>query len=286
MEDEGPFEGVPDHLVEPLRDWIDHTFGGGPGSTADSEGGPRLAASLRFRIYRNSPNPLTVRQVTNYLIEHLRHDSLLDAADAVLYLAKVDPATCDSLDELLLLGGSAWQVGPNRDRLIRRVDPTATASFGDASSPNDVASAELGEAWTAAYARNPDASDAWDHSIKAVEAILIPIVTPTNGKATLGIVIKTLNDQGNLWCLALKGHDRSESAAPLVSMLRLMWPNPDRHGGEGSRRPTLMEAEAVVHLAVTIVHWARSGVAMSCRSSLPAQPRTPSSPRPGCVHDR
>jgi hypothetical protein len=85
-------------------------------------------------------------------------------------------------------------------------------------------------------------------------------VTPTNGKATLGSVIKVLNDQGDLWCLALQGHDRSESVVPLVSMLRLMWPNPDRHGGEGSRRPTLMEAEAVVHLAVTIVQWARSGV--------------------------
>jgi len=190
----------------------------------------------------------------------MRYDGLLDAADAVLYLAQVDPATCDSLDELLLLAGSAWQVGPNRDRLIRRVDPTATASLGDASSPNDVASAELGEAWTAAYARNPDASDAWDHSIKAVEAILIPIVTPNKAKATLGDVVGTLNSQGQLWKLALHGHDGSQSVAPLVAMLRLTWPNPDRHGGAGSRQPSLVEAQAVVHLAVTIVQWARSGV--------------------------
>jgi hypothetical protein len=203
---------------------------------------------------------LTVRQVTNYLIEQLRHDSLLDAADAMLYLEQGDPGMCESLDELLLLAGSAWQVGPNRDRLIRRVDPTATASFGDASSPNDVASAELGEAWTAAYARNPDASDAWDHSIKAVEAILIPIVIPKNAKATLADVIGTLNSQGLSWQLALQGQDRSASVAPLVSMLRLMWTNPDRHGSANSRKPSLVEAKAVVHLAVTVVQWARSGV--------------------------
>src|SRR5271165_1713047 len=39
-----------------------------------------------------------------------------------------------------------------------------------------------------------------------------------------------------------------------------MWPNPDRLGGEGSRQPSLLEARAVAHLAVTIVRWARSGV--------------------------
>jgi len=43
-------------------------------------------------------------------------------------------------------------------------------------------------------------------------------------------------------------------------MLRLMWPNPDRHGGRGSRQPSLAEAPAVVHLAVPLVRWARAGV--------------------------
>jgi hypothetical protein len=43
-------------------------------------------------------------------------------------------------------------------------------------------------------------------------------------------------------------------------MLRLLWPNPDRHGSPQNRRtPTLQEAQAVVHLAVTIVQWGREG---------------------------
>jgi len=46
-------------------------------------------------------------------------------------------------------------------------------------------------------------------------------------------------------------------------MLRLMWPNPDRHGGESSRQPSLVEAQAVVHPAVTIVQWARSDLRYS-----------------------
>lgn len=221
---------------------------------------------------------MTVQEVTQFVAR--APWVMLDVVDAVLHLYaslwKLEPSfelpesalqpslswrwKCSELDELLELAGSVWRVGPDRDHLVRRVDPTATASFVQASSPDDEASAELKEAWTAAYARDPDASDAWDHSIKAVETMLIGIVIPAKAKATLGDVIGILNSQGQLWRLALQGYDRSESVAPLVSTLRLMWPNPDRHGGQGSRQPSLVEAQAVVHLAVTIVQWARSGV--------------------------
>jgi hypothetical protein len=47
-------------------------------------------------------------------------------------------------------------------------------------------------------------------------------------------------------------------------MLRLLWPNPDRHGGTNSRQPSLDEAQAVVHLAVTIVQWARADLLTRC----------------------
>jgi hypothetical protein len=46
----------------------------------------------------------------------------------------------------------------------------------------------------------------------------------------------------------------------LISMLELMWPNPDRHGGGQQRLPSLDEARAVVHLAVTLVQWGRAQV--------------------------
>ncbi|WP_448642774.1 hypothetical protein [Geodermatophilus sp. URMC 63] len=41
-------------------------------------------------------------------------------------------------------------------------------------------------------------------------------------------------------------------------MLRLMWPNPDRHATGSRRTPTQEEAQNVVHLAVLIVNWVRS----------------------------
>ena len=66
------------------------------------------------------------------------------------------------------------------------MDPAATAAFEMAASPEDTASDELAVAWTKAYGLDPDLSDAWDHAIKAVEAVLIPIVVPTQAGAHIG----------------------------------------------------------------------------------------------------
>jgi hypothetical protein len=258
VSDDGPYDGVPAHLYLPLRDWVDSTFGGRYGSPADRAGGPKLMASVRLPfVPSQETDRITVRQVTGALFT--APDLMLDVVDAALHLDEFYDWQINSLDEVLKLGGSVWQVDSDQKRLVRRVDATAQSAFQDASSPADVASAELQEAWSGAYGRNPDASDAWDHSIKAVEAVLIPVVTPNKAKANLGDVVGSLGSQGSLWKLVLHGHDDTQSVAPLVAMLRLMWPNPDRHGGGNSRKPALDEGQAVINLAVTIVQWARAG---------------------------
>ena len=107
-------------------------------------------------------------------------------------------------------------------------------------------------------AANPDPSDAWDHAIKAVEAALRPIVCPNNTKATLSHVVGKLRNQS--WKLNVRGRARDHSVEPLVQDLELMWPDPNRHGAATPEPPaTLEEARAVVHIAVTIVQWAREG---------------------------
>jgi hypothetical protein len=169
---------------------------------------------------------------------------------------------------MLDCGGSAWTATDSG--LQRRVDPTARGAFDAASQPVDVASEELTHAWRRAYDREPDASDAWDHAIKAVEAILIPIVVPNQAKPTLGHVVNHLHSQGHLWQLSLLESNEDYSVEPLVAMLRLLWPNPDRHGSPEHRRPpTLVEARAVVHLAVTIVQWGRDGQILKKSAATP-----------------
>jgi hypothetical protein len=49
------------------------------------------------------------------------------------------------------------------------------------------------------------------------------------------------------------------------AMLRLIWPNPDRHGsGAGAtRKPDLYDAQAVLQIAITVVQFVRAGVVVN-----------------------
>jgi hypothetical protein len=178
--------------------------------------------------------------------------------------------SAQNLRLILAAGGSVWTVSPDNRSLQRAVDPQTQAAFELTTSFADVASNELREAWANAYGRQPDPSDAWDHSIKAVEAVLRPIVCPNNTKATLSNVIGELRAQP--WTLMLRGRVRDHNVQPLIEMLDLMWPDPNRHGSPSPEPPaTLEEARAVVQLAVTVVQWARDGqiVTKSLTSSAP-----------------
>jgi hypothetical protein len=170
----------------------------------------------------------------------------------------------EHLEALLAGGGSVWSATVKG--LARRVDPAAEEAFSLATAIQDSASKELLQAWTKAYGRDSDASDAWDHAIKAVEAVLIPIVVPGQDSAHIGHVIGQLDRQGAQWKTLLSFNQPVPPVYPphnsvqaLVGMLRLLYPNPDRHIGPDHRVPTLDEARAVVQLAVTIVQWARDG---------------------------
>ena len=136
----------------------------------------------------------------------------------------------------------------------------AQATFDAATSVADDITTEMKEAWANAFGHNGDPSDAWDHAIKAMEDVLVPVVLPNQQNATLGSALGHLRSQGNLWKMVLPGKDQSHDVAPLVAMLELIWPNHDRHGGTAPKRtPSEQEARAVVTQAATIVQWHRDG---------------------------
>jgi hypothetical protein len=187
--------------------------------------------------------------------------TMLDIVDAALYA--MEPRSYDKLALVLQLGGSAWTVRKDGRGLEQRVDPATRDAYESASSPDDAASAELNEAWRKAYGRDPDASDAWDHAIKAVETVLVPIVTPNNPKATLGAVLGEMKTNPSALTFHLVSSSRTVSNVQTIeAMLRLVWPNPDRHGGAAgaSRTPSLQEAQSVLQVAIAIVHFVRLGV--------------------------
>lgn len=255
----GPHEGVPQHLHQPIRHWLDGAFGcpSGHFSSLSARTTTMLAVAATCRI------PLTAAardsQLYGEIVRFCRSDSdqFLDVVHATIQLTQ-EYWPVDPLEQMLVCGGSAWRA--TKTGLQRRVDPVAQEAFDNATRTQDVASEELQHAWIKAYGREPDASDAWDHAIKAVEAILIDTVVPNQHDPTLGHVIGHLASQGHLWTLVLPGPNNDYSVAPLVTMLRMLWPNPDRHASPQHRRtPSLEEAQAVVHLAVTIVQWGRDG---------------------------
>jgi hypothetical protein len=158
------------------------------------------------------------------------------------------------VDRMLAIGRSAWKA--TAEGLVHRADPTAQAAFDQVIVTPSSASIELAEAWGQAYARNCNPGDAWDHAIKAVEAALIPIVVPRKATANLGDVIGQLRGQPHLWRLGIRGRNRDHSVEPLVAMLTLLWPDPNRHGSSTPEAPaTPEEGRALVNLATTIVQW-------------------------------
>lgn len=179
-------------------------------------------------------------------------DLMLDLLDATLARGVVNDS--GTLRTLLSDASSVWTVRDDGRGLIRRVAPAADQAYRTATSAADQASAELTEAWNAMYGVSPNYSDAWDHAIKAMETVLVPIVAPKNTRATLGTVTVELEKGLKSVVFALG------PAEALGAITRLAWPNPDRHGGDGSRAPLEIETSAVVHLAVTVIQWVRAGV--------------------------
>ena len=165
--------------------------------------GRRAAAQSLLKLRCPLPANLAGYQVFTVLLEWVLQDedSVLDLVDGALFTLEAyrrgDAA--QELRALLRLGGSVWTVASNDQALVLAVEEAAQQSFDDATSPPDSLSNELSVAWSNAYGRTPDASDSWDHAIKAVEHVLIPLVAPNQSKPNLGHVVGSLDAQGQLW---------------------------------------------------------------------------------------
>jgi hypothetical protein len=211
-----------------------------------------VALSARLSI----PHLLRSTEIQDHIIAACERDSdtFLDVIDCILYQQRGVGA---GLSNLLTQGGSAWRVADDGRSLQRRVDEAAQIAANDAMSAEDTAAAELSKSWSAAFGRHPNPSDAWDHAIKAVEAVLIPAVVPRQEKPQLGHVIGGLRSQPESWQFILPGPDGTHNVQPLIAALNAIWPNPDRHANSNAQEPSAVEAECALHTAVLIVQWSR-----------------------------
>jgi hypothetical protein len=245
--DEALYDGVPPHLASPLIGWLEENV---------SDGMAQIIA-LRLHLDTQGQRSDDITTLVDTISPH--PDLMLDAIDLALLLADDEDryAMCQDLEGLLVLGGSLWRVANDGQSLERRVDQTATHVAAMLAAQETSSAPHLSAAWQNCYGRNPNPSRAYSECIKAVEAAAIPLVSPSNAKATLGTVIRDLEASQVHWQLAIVGSDGSRSiAAPLV-MLRLLWQGQsDRHGGMSPTvAPSQAAAEMAVHLAITLAQW-------------------------------
>ena len=184
----------------------------------------------------------------------VNEDNFLDLIDAMLRFHPKRGVYSPDLTDILDHCASVWIVNQDQDGLERRVSDELAEVVRLTTTPMDEASNQLRDAWSNAYGRNGSPSYAWVHAIKAVEALLCPVVVPNKSKPTLGDVLGVLRgNNGNKWRGSLPGKDKDHPVAPVVGALELLWPNPDRHGEPNPRPPTEEEARSVVAVAAALI---------------------------------
>ena len=253
---EGPYKGVPDYLRRPLTRWLENVYTISPDMLApdmDEAGLERLAALLRIDL-RGTDGYGMLIGILAWTDDD--DERLLDVIHYSLQIPTRMPKMWHELEILLAYSASEWQATDKG--LQRRVDATALEALNAATAVPDSVSDHLALAWAGAYGRNPHPASAWHHAIKALEASLRTVVCPNNPTATLSDVINELKT--GRWQLVIRGQARDYIIDPLVQMLELVWPDPNRYGSSTPEPPaTKDEACAVVQLSVAIVQWGRDG---------------------------
>jgi hypothetical protein len=259
-------EGVPTWLVGSLFEFV---VGSLSVSTAR---GPQPNREKLQEVERKLRAPLDWTEGANSALTSIRRnvdnrEYFLDLVDLLLW--NLSPYLADGVakdvERRLKEGGSTWSVNLSEDdhyRLVRRLDETVVASAKAVMSASGRAGKHLAKAWTEVYGRHPDASTAYREAVRAIEAIAIPVISPRNPTATLGTMIADMRNAPTKWTVVL-----SPKAGDPVAMIReameLVWTAElDRHGTADESVPlhaSSEEAEAALHLAVTLVHWFQSG---------------------------
>jgi len=82
------------------------------------------------------------------------------------------------------------------------------------------------------YGLTPNPGTAYRLAIVAIEDAAVPVVSPTNARATLGTVLKQLEEQGDWELPMLREHSDAPSRSIVIGMLRMLWHGQhDRHRG-------------------------------------------------------
>lgn len=151
---------------------------------------------------------------------------------------------------------------------MERIEPTLWNEYEWATQPDDQASQYMQEAWTLAFGRDPNLSDAWDRAVKAIETLLKPIVSPSDNKATLGKMISAFRQSPDKWECKLPDREYKANGKTrvkpgievFIDALATIGYQPDRHGSDQPQDVDETTARSVLFLATTVVGWLREEI--------------------------
>ncbi|MDA5284624.1 hypothetical protein [Streptomyces sp. Isolate_45] len=261
-EEETLYEGVPNHLVNPLRTWLKSVFSTGHGARRE-EIAQDVAVRLRITVPAN--------QYATVWLAGFHEEDLLNVIDEVLLVRSLTrfmgPSAATELEVLLALGGSAYRVNQAGDGLETRVASEVRAAVDQAiavaeqEASSGSAAEHLSTAWKAAYGRNPDPGRAYSESIKAVECAAHSVIQTNHGRATMGTMLGELDGARSKFALAIPTPPGKDPVAPIEAMMRTLWDGQtSRHGKQTpTNHETLEAARAAVHLAAALVQLFSSG---------------------------
>ena len=257
-------EGVPDWLGASLRDFVLNQV------TYTSSGRTEPNRGMLQKIERELRSPLDWHFGEESALNKLwllagDPDFMLDLVDLCLRtLPFGQEHQAAKLMTELEEAGSAWTVGTAGESfsLVRRVDITVTGAAKSVMSASGRAGQHLAIAWNYVYGRHPEPSSGYREAVRAVEAIGSPVISPLNPTATLGTMIAAVRDTPNKWEVVLEPVS-GDAMLMVLEMMRLLWTSElDRHGTADESKPlhvSLEQAQAALHIAVTLVHLFQSG---------------------------
>ena len=260
-------DGVPDYLLEPIVHWL--------ASYDKTALYARVALIFRVkyeRPYRDAMNSVHLsgpHPSVGRAREFLRviaaaqggGAGILDALDMILHETDDESGPDrELLDQLLSDSGSLFRVAADGKGLEERTTETARHAFTRSVSHGGAAADHLRDAWRHAYGRNPNASKAYSDAIKAIESATIPVVSPSNKKATLGTVIGEISSDISRFNFAIT-NTTQPAVETIVQLMRMVWEGQrDRHGSATPRvAPSLGAARTAVSAAVALVEWFATG---------------------------
>lgn len=180
------------------------------------------------------------------------------------------------LTRALEKGASAWRVVVADDgrgfALQRRVSDEVQEQYDRTASAEDQATDHLRAAWRGIYGMPPDAKGAYEQAVLAVEAASHPVLGPDDGNYTLtkglatlrGTVVGKPSGEGKFGIDLGVGTGREDDwpdsgIHAVLRMMQALAHGQPRHAGQ-HREIGIPEAEAALHMALTLVHLFRNGL--------------------------